>query len=64
MKTRKGLPYCVSFDTKEMPGKIVAVKVELTTHIMKDTSEVRIDLVDHALYKHLYDYCVANPPRT
>ena len=57
------LPYCISFDTQDMPGKIVAVGVQLNTIIMKDTDRVRIDLVDHPLYPALEKYVKSNPSR-
>lgn len=56
------LPYCISFDTKDMAPLIKAVKVDLSWHFMRKEDTVRVDLVDHPLYKHLYNYCKANPP--
>lgn len=57
------LPYCVSFDTKDMAPRIKAVRVDLSIHVMRDMNEkVRVDLADHPLYPQLYAYCVANPP--
>ncbi|WP_296206503.1 hypothetical protein [uncultured Hyphomicrobium sp.] len=59
----KDIPYCVSFDTKDMAPRIKAVKVELGLHIMRDMDEkVRVDLADHPLYPALHAYCAANPP--
>lgn len=53
----KKLPYCVSFDTKDMAPRIKAVRVDLSIHIMRDMNEqVRVD------HPQLYAYCVANPP--
>lgn len=63
MKTHKGLPYCISFDTKEMPGKIVAVRVDLSKHIMSETDSVSVALVEHPLYPELERYVRANPSR-
>lgn len=62
MKTNQGLPYCVSFDTKEMPGKVVGVRVQLDKMVLADDTSVRVDLADHPLYRHLHDYCAKNPP--
>lgn len=56
------LPYIVSFDTKEMPGKTLAVAVELKRIFLKDNEQARVDLRDHPLYHDLYAYCIANPP--
>ena len=58
-----GLPYCVAFNTTDMPGKVVAVQVTLNTHIMGPQDKVRVDLVDHPLYAKLHAYCLANPPQ-
>lgn len=60
MKTRNKKPYCISFDTKEMPGKVVAVQVSLNTIIVRDNDTVRVDLVDHPLYHHLVSYVLNN----
>lgn len=61
MKTKEGLPYCISFDTLDMPGKIKAVRVQLDTIIIAETDKVRVDLVDHPLYAKLEQYVRANP---
>ena len=64
MTNLEGLPYCISFDTKEMPGKILAVKVDLSYYVMRDLSEaVRVDLSAHPLYPVLEEYVKANPSR-
>lgn len=63
MKTHKGLPYCISFDTKEMPGKIVAVRVELSKHIMTVHDSVNVALAEHPLYPALEQYVLNNPTR-
>lgn len=60
MKTSKGLTYCVSFDTKEMPGKVVAIAVALDKQIIGPNDSVRVDLVDHPLYHHLETYVLNN----
>lgn len=61
MKKNRGVPYCISFETKEMPGKIVAVSVALDKVIMRDIDTARVDLVDHPLYEKLEQYVLANP---
>lgn len=61
MKQKQGLDYVVSFDTKEMPGKIVGVRVQLDTVILSELSEVQIDLADHPLYPALQEYVMNNP---
>lgn len=63
MKTNKGLPYCISFDTNEMPGKIIAVRVELSKHIMTVGDSVNIALFEHPLYEHLEEYVLNNVKR-
>jgi len=61
MKQRNGLNYCVSFDTKEIPGKIACVRVSLDKIFIGMNDSVRIDLVDHPLYGHLERYVKDNP---
>lgn len=61
MKTRKGLVYGVSFDTKDMPGKVVAVTVALSKTVIGPDDNVRVDLRDHPLYRHLERYVLDNP---
>lgn len=63
MKNRKGVPYCVAFDTTEMPGKVVAIRVELSKYIMDDLSSARVDLAAHPLYHYLWAYCRDNLPQ-
>lgn len=56
--------YFIDFDTKEMPGRIVGVKVTLDNQILTDMKrEVRIDLCDHPLYPKLVRYVQSNPPK-
>jgi len=59
----KDVPYCVSFDTKDMPGKIKSVRVELSTYVLGPNDSVRVDLKDHPLYPQLEAYVLANPSR-
>lgn len=63
MKTTKGLNYGISFDTKEMPGKVVAVVVSLDKMIMGPDDSVSVSLCDHPLYHHLVKYVLSNPAR-
>ena len=59
-----GLPenYYVSFDTLDMPGKIVAVKVSLGKAIISDMNKgLRVDLANHPQYRALEAYVLANP---
>jgi hypothetical protein len=60
MKTKDGLDYCISFDTNEMPGKIVCVRVQLDTTIIGMDDKIRLDLVNHPLYRHLEEYVLNN----
>ena len=60
MKNKQGLQYGISFDTNEMPGKIVAITVALDKTIMLPTDSIRVDLCDHPLYHHLETYVFAN----
>lgn len=61
MKNRGGIPYAISFDTKEMPGKVVGVRVQLDTMIIGTDDKVRVDLSDHPLYEKLEQYVLHNP---
>ena len=63
MKTKTGLRFAIAFDTKEMPGKIVATTVELGTWIMTKSDEVNVALADHPLYPALERYVRDNPSR-
>lgn len=56
--------YYISFDTKELPGKIKAVSVTLDNEIVADMKkEMSIDLCNHPLYPVLVQYVRANPAR-
>ena len=56
--------YYISFDTKELPGKIKAVSVTLDNEIISDMSKTfSIDLCNHPLYPNLVKYIEANPVR-
>jgi hypothetical protein len=55
--------YYISFDTKEVPGMIKAVKVSLDTEIVSDMGKkFPINLVDDPLYLALCRYIRNNPP--
>ena len=63
-KPNEANTYYIDFDTKEMPGHIVAVKVVLTSDVLNNTDEkFRIDLERHPLYPKLCNYVLNNPPR-
>ena len=56
--------YFISFDTNEMPGRILAVRVTLGHEVVKDMdAEMRIDLRNHPLYAQLESYVHSNPSR-
>ena len=55
--------YSISFDTRDAPGRLKAVWVELGTWFMRDTDVARVDLRDHPLYPELERYVLANPSR-
>ncbi len=61
MKTNKGARFGIAFDTKEMPGKIVATTVELGKWIMRPEDKVNVALCEHPLYPALEDYVHKNP---
>lgn len=61
MRQRGGVPYAIDFDTKEMPGKVVGVRVQLDTVIIGEDDRVRVDLSDHPLYEKLERYVLNNP---
>jgi hypothetical protein len=56
------MEYFVSFDTKSVVGKIVAVRVRIDTVLIEATSvkELSIDLCDNALYPDLVRYVDSN----
>ena len=62
MKKKHGKPYAVAFNTKEIPGRIVATIVTLNTEVSRPEGVWRVDLIDHPLYPQLYAYVMANPP--
>lgn len=53
--------YSISFDTKEAPGRVKAVWVEMGEWFMRDGNVASVNLVDHPLYPHLEAYVKANP---
>jgi hypothetical protein len=54
--------FCIEFDTKEMPGKIVATQVVLKKWVMGDADIADVSLRDHPLYPKLAQYVFNNPP--
>jgi hypothetical protein len=64
MKKTHNRVYHISFETRDAPGTIKAVRVELGTDIVRDMkSEFRVDLSDDPLYPALCRYVAANPPK-
>lgn len=63
MKTKKGIPYCVSFDTTEMPGRVVGISIAIGKVFLKDIDSVRVDLCNHPLYEKLETYVLDNPSK-
>lgn len=61
MKKRKGLAYIVSADTREVPGRLSCVSVELDRILLSSHEHMRVDLADHPLYPHLQEYVLDNP---
>ncbi len=61
MKTNKGLPYGISFETKTIPGKVEVVTVALDKVFIGMEDSVRVDLCEHPLYHHLVKYVQNNP---
>lgn len=56
--------YHIDFDTKEYPGRIKSLTVELGMGILRNMDErVRVDLCDHPDYPKLERYVLANPSR-
>jgi len=54
--------YYIAFNTLEMPGKLVAVSVQLSTEIIADlTRLLPINLCEHPLYPELARYVKDNP---
>lgn len=56
--------YYIAFDTKEIPGCIVATTVEIKQEIIRDDKlKMAINLVDDPLYRKLARYIKSNPSR-
>ena len=56
--------FYINFNTKEMPGKILATKVTLSQELIRDMDKpLSINLCEHPLYKQLEQYVKANPSR-
>ena len=62
MTLPKDRKYHIAFDTKNVPGKIEAVSVQLGVDIVGGEGSFFINLVDDPLYPKLRDYCIANAP--
>ena len=57
--------YYIAFDTKEMPGLIVATRIQLGKEIVRDQKKTfSINLCEDPLYPALCAYVAANPPRS
>ena len=55
------MKYYIDFDTKDMPGHIVATTVEIKKEIIRDDKKpMNIALVDDPLYKKLARYVKNN----
>ena len=52
--------YCIAFDTKTMPGKVLVTRVVLREEIVDaaefETARWRIDLIRHPLFSRLAQY--------
>lgn len=55
------MKYCISFNTKEIPGRIEAVQVHLKKLYMREQDKVRVDLCNDPLYPALVQYVKNNP---
>jgi len=56
-----GNKFCVEFKTSSIPNRVVATQVTLESIIMAPKDSVKVNLVDHPLYKNLEQYVLANP---
>lgn len=56
--------YCISFDTKTMPGKVLVTRVILREEIVDvaefETARWRIDLIRHPLFSRIAEYVWRN----
>ena len=62
MALPKDRKYHIAFDTKNVPGKIEAVSVQLGVDIVGEEANFFINLADDPLYPKLRAYCIANAP--
>jgi hypothetical protein len=62
VKTKKGRPYCIAFQTDEVPGKITGISVQLDKIFLHPDDVVQLDLRRHPLYHYLATYVRDNPP--
>jgi len=61
-KLPKDRKYHISFNTKNVPGKIEAVSVTLGVDIAGEEAVFHVNLADDPLYPALRAYCLANEP--
>lgn len=62
MTLPKDRKYHISFSTKNIPGRIEAVSVQLGVDIAGDDAVFHVNLADDPLYPALRRYCIDNPP--
>lgn len=56
--------YHVEFDTLDMPERIVATRVRLDKHVVRNMdAPMNVALCDDPLYEKLERYVLANPSR-
>lgn len=56
--------FYIEFDTKDMPGKLVATKITIEKVILSDMQKpMNIALCTHPLYGKLCTYVKSNPER-
>lgn len=51
----------IEFETKEMPGAIVATEIIIRKRILREKDVARLDLREHPLYPKLERYVKDNP---
>lgn len=56
--------YYIAFDTQELPGALLAVRVTIDQEVIRDMErELPINLCEHPLYDKLATYVIHNRPR-
>ena len=54
--------FYISFETKTIPGQLMALRVDIRNELILDKDKkMNIALVDHPLYKDLERYVLSNP---